>query len=209
VSILSTAIFAIIWPQKPKQGPSCQSAHQLRALCIILISARCRSWSTKQFVDNRKNFSLKNPLSPSQKIWGVPPISEGPGRKNFLHLSGRQTDSPPTSMALNIPARRSRNVREPSGKATGEIPRLGAGQHPGNGQTNANPMPPSVRQDDSPWTRDVRVSDLQADSPDSCHQLLTMPPETMNTPTTPQPKPDLESLRKAVHRQRRGRGGFR
>ena len=47
------------------------------------------------------------------------------------------------------PARRSRDGREPSGKKSGEMPRVMSAQLPGNGRTVAAAMPPNVRQDDS------------------------------------------------------------
>ena len=83
VSLLSTAISASIWPQKSNQRYSCHSARQLRAVCTIFFSARCRSCSTIQFVYYRNDFSHKNPLLRSQMIWGVPPTGDGEWRKNF------------------------------------------------------------------------------------------------------------------------------
>ena len=47
------------------------------------------------------------------------------------------------------PARRSRNVREPSGKKSGEMSRIMSAQRPGNGRTVAAAMPSNVRQDNS------------------------------------------------------------
>ena|ERR1035438_3260266 len=51
--------------------------------------------------------------------------------------------------AARIPARRSRDGREPSGKKSGEMPRVMSAQLPGNGRTVAAAMPPNVLQDDS------------------------------------------------------------
>jgi hypothetical protein len=47
------------------------------------------------------------------------------------------------------PARRSRDVREPAGKKSGEISRVMSAQLPGNGRTVAAAMPPDGRRDDS------------------------------------------------------------
>jgi hypothetical protein len=61
----------------------------------------------------------------------------------FLRLAH---SSPKTA---RIPARRSRDGRETSGKKSGEISRGMSAQCPGNGRTVATAMPPNVRQDDS------------------------------------------------------------
>ncbi len=47
------------------------------------------------------------------------------------------------------PARRSRDVRETSGKKSGEMSHVISAQLPGNGRAIAAAMPPGVRQDDS------------------------------------------------------------
>ena len=51
--------------------------------------------------------------------------------------------------AARIPARRSRDGREPSGKKSGEMSHVISAQRPGNGRTVATAMPLNVRQDDS------------------------------------------------------------
>ena len=64
-------------------------------------------------------------------------------RTRFLRLAN---SSPKTARS---PARRSRDVRETSGKKSGEISRVMSAQRPGNGRAVATAMPPNVRQDDS------------------------------------------------------------
>jgi hypothetical protein len=64
-------------------------------------------------------------------------------RTRFLRLAN---SSPKTARS---PARRSRDVRETSGKKSGKISRVMSAQRPGNGRAVATAMPPSVRQDDS------------------------------------------------------------
>ena len=61
----------------------------------------------------------------------------------FLRLAKSST------MMQRSPTRRSRDVRETSGKKSGEISRVVSAQHPGNGRTVAMAMPPNVRQDGS------------------------------------------------------------
>jgi hypothetical protein len=61
----------------------------------------------------------------------------------FLRLAN---SSPKTARS---PARRSRDVRETSGKTTGEISRVTSAQLLGNGWAITAAMQPSVRQDDS------------------------------------------------------------
>ena len=51
--------------------------------------------------------------------------------------------------AARIPARRSRDGRDSSGKKSGEMSRVISAQRPGNDRTVAAAMPPNVRQDDS------------------------------------------------------------
>ena len=89
-------------------------------------------------------------------------------KTRFLRLAN---SSP---MAARSPARRSRDGRATSGKATGKISRVMSAQRPGNGRTVATAMPPSVRKDDSqdnlPWTCHVRAGNLRDDSP----QISTM-----------------------------------
>ncbi len=64
-------------------------------------------------------------------------------RTRILRLAN---SSPKTARS---PARRSRDVRETSGKKSGKISRVMSAQRPGNGRAVATAMPPSVRQDDS------------------------------------------------------------
>ena len=54
-----------------------------------------------------------------------------------------------SSKNQRIPARRSRDERETSGKKSGEMSRVMSAQLPGNGRTVAAAMPPNVRQDNS------------------------------------------------------------
>ena len=61
----------------------------------------------------------------------------------FLRLAN---SSPKTARS---PARRSRDGRATSGKATGKISRVMSAQRPGNGRTVATAMPPDGRADDS------------------------------------------------------------
>jgi hypothetical protein len=65
---------------------------------------------------------------------------------NFVRLLRLANSSP---MIQRSPARRSRNVREPSGKKSGEMSRGISTQFPGNCRASATAMPPTVRQDDS------------------------------------------------------------
>jgi hypothetical protein len=64
-------------------------------------------------------------------------------KTRFLRLAN---SSPETARS---PARRSRDGRATSGKATGKISRAMSAQRPGNGRTVATAIPPSVRKDDS------------------------------------------------------------
>ena len=61
----------------------------------------------------------------------------------FLRLAN---SSPKTARS---PVRRSRDVREMSGKKSGEMSRVISAQRPGDGRTAAAAMPPNVRQDNS------------------------------------------------------------
>ena len=61
----------------------------------------------------------------------------------FLRLAKSST------MMQRSPTRRSRDVRETSGKKSGEISRVVSAQCPGNGRTVATAMPPGGRRDDS------------------------------------------------------------
>jgi len=54
-----------------------------------------------------------------------------------------------SSKLVRSPARWSSDVREPSGKKSGEMSRVRSAQLPGNGRSVAAAMPPSVRQDGS------------------------------------------------------------
>ncbi len=73
-------------------------------------------------------------------------------------------------MIARSPARWSRDVREMSGKKSGEISRAMSAQSPGNGRAVATAMPPNVRQDGS-----------QANSPCAeCKRAMSMP-ETCET----------------------------
>jgi hypothetical protein len=64
-------------------------------------------------------------------------------KTRFLRLAN---SSP---MAARSPARRSRDGRATSGKATGKLSRVMSAQRPGNGRAVATAMPPSVRKDSS------------------------------------------------------------
>ena len=64
-------------------------------------------------------------------------------KTRFLRLA---TISP---LSARSPARRSRDVREMSGKKSGEISRVMSAPLPGNGRAVATAMPPNVRQDGS------------------------------------------------------------
>ena len=65
---------------------------------------------------------------------------------NFVRFFRLANSSPKTARS---PAKRSRDVRETSGKKSGEISRGVSAQLPGNGRAIAAAMPPGVRQDDS------------------------------------------------------------
>ena len=69
---------------------------------------------------------------------------------------------------VRSPARRSRDGREPSGKATGKISRVMSAQRPGNGRTVAMAMPPDGRADDS--QDNLRAPDANApmSAPETC-----------------------------------------
>ena len=64
-------------------------------------------------------------------------------KTRFLRLAN---SSPETARS---PARRSRDGRATSGKATGKISRVMSAQRPGNGRAVATAMPPDGRADDS------------------------------------------------------------
>jgi hypothetical protein len=66
---------------------------------------------------------------------------------NFVRFLRLANSSPKIARS---PARQSRDVRETSGKKSGEMSRVISAQRPGNGRTVAAAMPPNVRQDDSP-----------------------------------------------------------
>jgi hypothetical protein len=58
-------------------------------------------------------------------------------------------------MIQRSPARRSRNVREPSDKKSGEMSRFTSARFPGNGRTVANTMPPNFRAATCKTTRNM------------------------------------------------------
>ena len=65
---------------------------------------------------------------------------------NFVRFLRLANSSPKIARS---PARRSRDVRETSGKKSGEMSHLMSVQLPGNGRIVAAAMPPNVHQDDS------------------------------------------------------------
>jgi hypothetical protein len=65
---------------------------------------------------------------------------------NFVRFLRLANNSP---MIQRSPARRSRNVRELSGKKSGEMSRSQNAPFPGNGRAVATAMPPDARTDDS------------------------------------------------------------
>jgi hypothetical protein len=85
-------------------------------------------------------------------------------RASILRLAN---SSPKTARS---PARRSRDVRETSGKKSGEISRVVSAQLPGNSPAAATAMPP-----------DGRADDLQDNLPCAGHERAMSAPETCET----------------------------
>ncbi len=82
-------------------------------------------------------------------------------------------------LAVRSPARRSRDVREVTGKTSGEISRVMSAQLPGNGRSVAAAMPPSVRQDDSQDSLPCAGRGRAMSTPETC--------ETTRNPVAQQP----------------------
>ena len=80
----------------------------------------------------------------------------------FLRLAN---SSPKTARS---PARRSRDGRATSGKATGKISRVMAAQRPGNGRTAAVAMPPDGRTDDSQDNLPCAGCERAMSAPETC-----------------------------------------
>jgi hypothetical protein len=80
----------------------------------------------------------------------------------FLRLAN---SSPKTARS---PARRSRDGRATSGKATGKISRVMSVQLPGNGRTMATAMPPDSRTDDSQDNLPCAGYGRAMDTPETC-----------------------------------------
>ena len=83
-------------------------------------------------------------------------------RTRFLRLAN---SSPKTARS---PARRSRDGRATSGKATGKISRVMAAQRPGNGRTAAVAMPPDGRTDDSQDNLPCAGCERAMSAPETC-----------------------------------------
>jgi len=73
-----------------------------------------------------------------------------------------------SSMIQRSPARRSRDIRETSGKTSGEMSRVIPAQRPGNDQAVTIAMPPSVRQDDSQDNLPCAEHGRAAAAPETC-----------------------------------------
>ena len=83
-------------------------------------------------------------------------------KTRFLRLAN---SSPKTARS---PARRSRDGRATSGKATGKISRVMAAQRPGNGRAVATAMPPDGRADDSQDNLPCSLLGRAMSAPETC-----------------------------------------
>jgi len=92
--------------------------------------------------------------------------------------------------AARIPARRSRDGREPSGKKSGEMSHVISTQRPGNGRTVATAMPLNVRQDDSQDNLSCAGLGCAMSAPETC--------ETTRNLAAQQPRNDQGNISQAA-----------
>ena len=90
---------------------------------------------------------------------------------NFVRFLRLANSSP--KIARN-PARRSRDVRETSGKKSGEMSHLMSVQLPGNGRIVAAAMPPNVHQDDSQDNLPCAGLGRAMSAPETCETTRNM-----------------------------------
>ncbi len=145
-------------------------AHQKAGTSTLQISVtNCAAKLHSYFYEARKTMGNNFPSSCNRKVqcYRFNEVQALPLVKTrFLRLA---RISP---LTVRSPARRSRDVRETSGKTTGEISRVMSAQLPGNGRAVAAAMPPGVRQDGSQVNlscaglgrRNVRAGNLRDNS---------------------------------------------
>jgi len=104
------------------------------SICTVMFTEHEKSGATI-FTSRRSRWLL---ISNFRQRQALPLV-----KTRFLRLAN---SSPKTARS---PTRRSRDVRETSGKKSGEMSRVISAQRPGNGRTVATAMPLNVRQDDS------------------------------------------------------------